>query len=146
MTTPRLQSLFPRDISYFTSQTHGRYEEIGASGHSNLITRKIPARSCKVAERTQWFWRANRRQNAVSTQFTGRAARKFDNVVLFVDVSELPEIVRSINASWPAVASSAGSRKAVDEFGWNACCQRYAQLFETVAGHPAGVAKPVIES
>ncbi len=83
---------------------------------------------------------------ARSTPFMTWAARKFDNVVLFDDVSELPEIVRSINASWPAVASSAGSRKAVDEFGWNACCQRYAQLFETVAGHPAGVAKPVIES
>ncbi|MFM0340773.1 glycosyltransferase family protein [Paraburkholderia fungorum] len=79
-----------------------------------------------------------------STPFMVWAARKFDNVILFDDIAELPKIVRSVSESWPAIARDAGNRLAIDEFGWNACRQRYGQFFETVEGHRGAVEKPVV--
>jgi glycosyltransferase involved in cell wall biosynthesis len=80
-----------------------------------------------------------------STPFMVWAAGKFDNVILFDDVSELPKIVRSVTESWPTIARNASNRKAVDEFGWNVCCRCYEQFFETVVGHAIAVKKPAIE-
>lgn len=82
---------------------------------------------------------------ARSTPFMVWAARKFDNVILFDDVSELPTILHSVNESWPTTAHDRRSRNAVDEFGWDACCQRYEQFFETVVGHANMLEKPIIE-
>ncbi|CAB3741203.1 glycosyltransferase family protein [Paraburkholderia rhynchosiae] len=82
---------------------------------------------------------------ARSTPFMAWAARKFPNVILFDDVSELPAILRSVNESWQTTVNNASNRKAVDEFGWNACCRRYEQFLETVVGHANGVEKPIIE-
>lgn len=82
---------------------------------------------------------------ARSTPFMAWAARRFDNVMLFDDVSELPAILQSVNESWRTIASSAAKRKAVDEFGWNACCRQYAQFFESVVGRTNAVEKPVTE-
>ena len=79
-----------------------------------------------------------------STPFMVWAARKFDNVILFDDVSELPKVVRSVSESWPTIARNADARLAVDEFGWNTCCRRYEQFFETVVGHANAVEKPVV--
>jgi beta-1,4-mannosyltransferase len=78
-----------------------------------------------------------------ATPFMVWAARKFDNVILFNDISELPAIVQSVNASWPAIARNAGNL-AIDEFGWNACRRRYEQFFEAVEGHRNAVEKPVV--
>ncbi|MFL9988080.1 glycosyltransferase [Paraburkholderia sediminicola] len=78
-----------------------------------------------------------------ATPFMVSAARKFDNVILFDDISELPKIVRSINESWPTIARNA-SNLAIDEFGWNACRRRYEQFFEAVEGHRNAVEKPVV--
>ena len=79
-----------------------------------------------------------------STPFMKWAARKFDNVMLFDDVSELPHILRTVDESWPAIARNAANRVAVDEFGWNACRRLYQQFFETVEGHQSAVEKPVV--
>jgi glycosyltransferase involved in cell wall biosynthesis len=65
--------------------------------------------------------------------------------MLFNDVSELPAILKSVNESWQTIASNAARRKAVDEFGWNACSRQYAQFFESVIGHTNAVEKPVTE-
>lgn len=78
-----------------------------------------------------------------ATPFMVWAARKFDNVILFNDISELPAIVHSVNASWPALARNPGNL-AIDEFGWNACRRRYEQFFEAVEGHRDAVEKPVV--
>jgi beta-1,4-mannosyltransferase len=69
-----------------------------------------------------------------STPFMIWAAKKFDNVLLFNSIEELPEIIRSVNQSWPAIAGKSGNDLATDEFGWNACCRRYEQFFESVVG------------
>ncbi|HEY1214860.1 MAG TPA: glycosyltransferase [Bryobacteraceae bacterium] len=82
---------------------------------------------------------------ARSTPFMAWAARKFNNVILFEDVSELPAILRSVNESWHTYANNASHRKALDEFGWNACCQRYGQFLETIGGQASTVEKPVTE-
>jgi beta-1,4-mannosyltransferase len=79
-----------------------------------------------------------------STPFMVWAARKFDNVILFDDVSELPMIIRSVNESWPTLARNANNRTAVDEFGWNACCSSYEQFFETVVAHAKAVENPAL--
>jgi beta-1,4-mannosyltransferase len=78
-----------------------------------------------------------------ATPFMVSAARKFDNVMLFEDISELPKIVQSINESWPAIARNAANL-AIDEFGWNACRRRYGQFFEAVQGHRNAVENPVV--
>ncbi|RKE37023.1 hypothetical protein B0G76_3250 [Paraburkholderia sp. BL23I1N1] len=80
---------------------------------------------------------------ARATPFMVWAARKFDNVMLFDDISELPKIVHSINESWPTIARQE-SNLAIDEFGWNACRRRYEQFFEAVGGHRNAVQKPVV--
>ncbi len=82
---------------------------------------------------------------ARSTPFMKWAARKFNNVILFDDVSELPAILQSVNKSWHAVANNASHRKALDEFGWKACCRHYGTFLETVGGHANAVEKPVTE-
>ena len=79
-----------------------------------------------------------------STPFMMWAARKFDNVILFNDISELPKIVRSISESWPTIARNASNTLAVDEFGWNACCRRYEQFFETVVGQENAAERPAV--
>jgi beta-1,4-mannosyltransferase len=79
-----------------------------------------------------------------ATPFMKWAARKFDNVMLFDDVSELPDMLRTIEASWPAIARNAANRVAIDEFGWNACRRLYQQFFETVEGQQSAVEKPVV--
>lgn len=79
-----------------------------------------------------------------STPFMVWAAKKFDNVMLFNDVSELPKIVRSVTESWPTIAHNASNRLAVDEFGWSACCRRYEQFFETVVGQESVAERPVV--
>jgi beta-1,4-mannosyltransferase len=79
-----------------------------------------------------------------ATPFMKWAARKFDNVMLFDDVAELPDLMRKVEASWPAIAHNAASRAAVDEFGWNACRRLYQQFFDTVEGHQSAVQKPVV--
>lgn len=80
---------------------------------------------------------------ARATPFMVSVATKFDNVILFDDISELPKIVRLINESWPTIAHNAGNL-AIDEFGWNTCRRRYAQFFEAVEGHRNAVEKPVV--
>ena len=82
---------------------------------------------------------------ARSTPFMKWAARKFDNVLLFNDASELPAILRSVNESWQTYANNASHRKALDEFGWKTCCRRYGHYLETVGGQAAAVEKPVTE-
>jgi beta-1,4-mannosyltransferase len=77
-----------------------------------------------------------------STPFMIWAANKFDNVLLFDSIDELPEIVRSVQQSWPDIARKLGNGLATDEFGWASCCRRYAQFFETVVGRGETVAKP----
>lgn len=77
------------------------------------------------------------------TPFMAWAARKFDNVILFDDISELPQIVRSINESWPAIARNPDNL-AIDEFGWHICRQRYGQFFDAVDGHRDPVENPVV--
>ncbi|WP_434111016.1 glycosyltransferase [Paraburkholderia caffeinilytica] len=77
-----------------------------------------------------------------ATPFMVSAARKFDNVILFDDISEIPKIVHAINESWPTIARNAGNL-AIDEFGWNACRRRYERFFEAVEGHRNAVEKPV---
>ena len=79
-----------------------------------------------------------------STPFMMWAARKFDNVILFNDISELPKIVRSITESWPTIARNASNALAVDEFGWNACRRRYEQFFETVVGQENAAERPAV--
>lgn len=78
-----------------------------------------------------------------ATPFMAWAARKFDNVILFDDISELPQIVQSINESWPTIARNPGNL-AIDEFGWDTCRRRYEQFFEAVDGHRDPVEKPVV--
>ncbi|MFL9867943.1 glycosyltransferase [Paraburkholderia fungorum] len=78
-----------------------------------------------------------------ATPFMVWAARKFDNVILFDDISELPKIVRSVSDLWPAIVRSSGNL-AIDEFGWNACRRRYEQFFEIVEGHRNAVGNPVV--
>ncbi|CAH2932614.1 MAG: EpsR [uncultured Paraburkholderia sp.] len=82
---------------------------------------------------------------ARSTPFMAWAARKFNNVILFDDVSELPAILRSVNHSWQTLAGNGSHRKALEEFGWNACRRRYGEFLETVGGHAGAVEKPVTE-
>ena len=77
-----------------------------------------------------------------STPFMIWAANKFDNVLLFNSIDELPEIVRSVQQSWPDIARKLGNGLASDEFGWASCCRRYAQFFETVVGRGETVEKP----
>jgi beta-1,4-mannosyltransferase len=67
-----------------------------------------------------------------STPFMSWVARKFNNVMLFDDVSELPKLLRSINESWPTIAQNDSNGMAIDEFGWKTCCRRYEQFFEAV--------------
>ncbi|MGF6873836.1 glycosyltransferase [Paraburkholderia sp. MM5477-R1] len=78
-----------------------------------------------------------------STPFMIWAASKFDNVILFDDVAQLPEIIGLINSSWPTIVCTASNRLAVDEFGWNVCCRRYEQFFETVVGHASAAGSAV---
>ena len=78
-----------------------------------------------------------------STPFMIWAARKFDNVILFDDISELPTIIHSVNESWPEIARNASNAMAIDEFGWRSCCRRYEQFFETVVGRGGVVERPV---
>jgi beta-1,4-mannosyltransferase len=78
-----------------------------------------------------------------ATPFMVSAAKKFDNVMLFDDIAELPGIVRTISESWPAIARIPGSQ-AVDEFGWNACRRRYGQFFKAVEGHRDTVKKQAV--
>lgn len=80
-----------------------------------------------------------------STPFMIWAAGKFDNVILFDDVLDLPKIVCSINESWPTIARNAANGLAVDEFGWNACCRRYEQFFETVVGRESAAERSVVQ-
>ena len=82
---------------------------------------------------------------ARSTPFMKWAARKFDNVILFDDVSELPQLLQSVNRSWETFANNASHRKALDEFGWKTCCRHYGHFLETVVGHANAVEKPVTE-
>ena len=78
---------------------------------------------------------------ARSTPFMLWAAKKFDNVKLFDDVAEIPGIVRAITESWPEIARNTSNGLALDEFGWNACCRRYQQFLETVAGQQSVAAR-----
>ncbi len=82
---------------------------------------------------------------ARSTPFMAWAARKFNNVILFDDVSELPAILRSVNRSWQTSGGNASHRKALEEFGWNACRRSYGEFLETAGGHAGAVEKPVTE-
>lgn len=79
-----------------------------------------------------------------STPFMMWAARKFDNVILFNDISELPDIVRSISASWPTISRNSSNALAVEEFGWNACGRRYEQFFEIVVGGENAAERPAV--
>ena len=79
-----------------------------------------------------------------STPFMMWAARKFDNVMLFNDISELPDIVRSISASWPTISRNSSNALAVEEFGWNACGRRYEQFFETVVSGENAAERPAV--
>ncbi|WGS52900.1 hypothetical protein LFL96_32520 [Paraburkholderia sp. D15] len=81
---------------------------------------------------------------ARATPFMTWAARKFDNVLLFDDVGELPGIVRSVNASWATRARQASPRLATDEFGWTTCQRRYEQFFDAMDGHRNAVERPLV--
>ncbi|SIT42972.1 conserved hypothetical protein [Paraburkholderia ribeironis] len=80
-----------------------------------------------------------------STPFMIWAAEKFDNVVLFNDVADLPKLVRSVSESWPTIARNAGNGLAIEEFGWNACCRRYEEFFETVVCQEKAAERPVVQ-
>ncbi|TDV17100.1 glycosyltransferase family 1 protein [Paraburkholderia caballeronis] len=65
------------------------------------------------------------------------AARRFDNVLLFERVDELPALIDGVMKRWPDLArETAGRQRALDEFGWQACRVRYRQFFGEVVGVP----------
>jgi beta-1,4-mannosyltransferase len=75
---------------------------------------------------------------ARSTPFIAWAAQKFDNVLLFDDIAQLPELVHSVASAWPVTAQQDVERLALDEFGWQTCRRQYGQFFAQVVGSVAG--------
>lgn len=81
---------------------------------------------------------------ARATPFMVWAARKFDNVVLFDDIAELPDIVRSVNARWANATHHASQRLAAEEFGWATCQRRYEQFFDAMDEQRNAVRRPLV--
>jgi beta-1,4-mannosyltransferase len=67
-----------------------------------------------------------------ATPFMQWAADRFDNVILFREIDELPGIVQTIMRDWPSAASAKGSASVRDEFGWLACRRQYQRFFQEV--------------
>lgn len=69
-----------------------------------------------------------------ATPFMTWAATKFDNVLLFDDIAQLPALVEKVEREWPTRAKTGGPDGARDAFGWAACRRQYQRFFERVAG------------
>ncbi|RZF24723.1 hypothetical protein EVC45_37200 [Paraburkholderia sp. UYCP14C] len=82
---------------------------------------------------------------ARSTPFMVWASGKFENVIIFNDVEDLPDILLSVTESWPAVAESKSRRTAENEFGWIACSRLYREFFTTVERRASAAKKPVVQ-
>ncbi len=67
-----------------------------------------------------------------ATPFMVWAAKKFDNVLLFDRVDQLPELVAYVVRTWRGALPHEKRSLATDEFGWNACCRRYQRFFDDV--------------
>ncbi|CAB3758874.1 glycosyltransferase [Paraburkholderia humisilvae] len=67
-----------------------------------------------------------------ATPFMVWAAKKFDNVLLFDRIDQLPELVRYAQRNWHGAARQDKRELAMDEFGWLACCRQYQQFFDAV--------------
>ncbi|CAB3758213.1 glycosyltransferase [Paraburkholderia solisilvae] len=69
---------------------------------------------------------------ARATPFMVWAAKKFDNVLLFDRIEQLPELVRYAQRNWQGAARQDKRELAMREFGWLACCRHYRQFFDAV--------------
>ena len=69
-----------------------------------------------------------------ATPFMQWAAQKFDNVILFREIEELPGIGQAIARDWPKATSAKGMSSVRDEFGWLACRRQYQGFFREVVG------------
>ena len=69
---------------------------------------------------------------ARATSFMKWAAQRFDCVILFEDITELPAIVERLVREWQPGTTDAVAQVAIDEFGWQACRSRYATLIESL--------------
>ncbi|HEY3596955.1 MAG TPA: glycosyltransferase [Paraburkholderia sp.] len=69
---------------------------------------------------------------ARATPFMVWAAKKFDNVLLFDRVDQLPELVRYAARTWRRASQQEKRALATDEFGWSACSRRYQRFFDDV--------------
>jgi beta-1,4-mannosyltransferase len=69
---------------------------------------------------------------ARATPFMVWAAKKFDNVLLFDRIEQLPELVRYAQHNWQGAARQDKRELAMREFGWLACCRHYRQFFDAV--------------
>jgi len=74
---------------------------------------------------------------ARATPFMVWAAKKFDNVLLFDRLEQLPELVRYAASTWQSAAQHDKRELATAEFGWHTCCREYQRFFDAlVSGEP----------
>lgn len=72
---------------------------------------------------------------ARSVPFMVWAAQRFDNVLLFDRIEQLPALVRSIAQKWPdLVDGRAVQSRVIEEFGWQACRLRYGEFLREIVG------------
>lgn len=69
---------------------------------------------------------------ARATPFMVWAAQKFDNVLLFERIEQLPELVQRAAQTWQRAAQQDKRELAIAEFGWHTCCREYQRLFDAL--------------